>query len=127
DGGIGITWDKGGNWDFVNTIPLGQFYAISYDMAVPYRVCGGLQDNGSWCGPSRKSSGVITNHDWFNVGGGDGFYTAQDPRDPNVIYSESQGGNMQRRYYATGEVVRLQKPSWREPWRVFEDSIVIEL
>jgi hypothetical protein len=57
DGGIGITWDKGGNYVFPNTMPLGQFYHVSYNMEVPYRVCGGLQDNGTWCGPSRKSRG----------------------------------------------------------------------
>ena len=97
DGGIGITWDKGGTYDFPNIMPLGQFYAISYDMQKLYRVCGGLQDNGSWCGPTRTRNSVgIQNSDWFNVGGGDGFYTAIDPNDPNIIYSESQGGNASR-------------------------------
>jgi photosystem II stability/assembly factor-like uncharacterized protein len=125
DGGIGITWDRGGNYDFVNTIPLGQFYAISFDMAVPYRVCGGLQDNGSWCGPSRRRNGAITNQFWFNVGGGDGFYTAQDPVEPDIIYVESQGGNMSRLNYATGERTTLSRPSWRNRYRQFEDSIII--
>jgi len=126
DGGVGQTWDRGGNWAFLNVMPIGQFYNVSFDMATPYRVCGGLQDNGSWCGPSR-SQGGITNADWFNVGGGDGFHTAQDPRDPNIIYSESQGGNMQRLNYATNERTRLQKPSWRDPYIQMEDSIAIEL
>ena len=94
DGGIAITFDKGGNYSFINTMPLGQFYEISYDMAVPYRVCGGLQDNGSWCGPSARKRDPIVNANWFTVGGGDGFYTQQDPTDPNIIYSESQGGNI---------------------------------
>jgi hypothetical protein len=126
DGGIGITWDKGGNYDFVNTIPLGQFYNISYDMAVPYRVCGGLQDNGSWCGPSRRKQGPITNGMWASISGGDGFHTAQDPTDPNVIYSESQGGNMGRLNWATGERVLLVRPDWRIRYRQFEDSILTE-
>ena len=56
DGGVALSWDGGGSWDFQNQMALGQFYEVSYDMAVPYRVCGGLQDNGSWCGPSRPSS-----------------------------------------------------------------------
>ena len=94
DGGVSQTWDRGGNFEFLNRIAIGQFYEVSYDMAVPYRVCGGLQDNGSWCGPSRKRNGPITNSDWFTVGGGDGFYTAQDPSNPNIIYAESQGGNI---------------------------------
>ncbi|HJU64255.1 MAG TPA: hypothetical protein VJ596_01200, partial [Gemmatimonadaceae bacterium] len=125
DGGIGQTWDGGGNYDFINTIPLGQFYEISYDMAVPYRVCGGLQDNGSWCGPSRKKGDRIMNADWFRVGGGDGFYTAQDPIDPNIIYSESQGGNIGRFDYRTGERVALVKPSWRPVYTQIEDSILV--
>lgn len=125
DGGVAQTWDRGGNYDFLNLLPLGQFYAVSYDMAVPYRVCGGLQDNGSWCGPSRRRQGGITNSMWFNVGGGDGFYTAQDPSDANIVYSESQGGNMSRLNVATGERTLLSKPSWRNRYRQFEDSIIV--
>jgi photosystem II stability/assembly factor-like uncharacterized protein len=125
DGGIGQSWDQGGNWEFINTFAIGQFYNISYDLAVPYRVCGGLQDNGSWCGPSRRG-GPITNANWFNVGGGDGFHTAQDPRDPNIIYAESQGGSMLRMDYRTNERVPLRKPNWLDAYRTLEDSIVIQ-
>jgi Sortilin, neurotensin receptor 3, len=126
DGGIGITWDKGGNYIFANTMPLGQFYHVSYNMEVPYRVCGGLQDNGTWCGPSRKSRGEISNFDWFTVNGGDGFYSQQDPEDPDIVYAESQGGNMARINVATGVRTSLQKPDWRPRWTVFEDSIAID-
>ena len=80
DGGIGITYDRGGNWLFPNTFAIGQFYHVSYSMEEPYTVCGGLQDNGTWCGPSRRRQGGITNYMWANVGGGDGFYSSQDPR-----------------------------------------------
>lgn len=125
DGGVAQTWDKGGNYDFINTLALGQFYEVSYDMAVPYRVCGGLQDNGSWCGPSRKRNGAITNADWFTVGGGDGFYTAQDPTDPNIIYSESQGGNIGRVNFVTGERSPVIKPNWRPQYLQYEDSILV--
>ncbi|HUF50685.1 MAG TPA: hypothetical protein VMN60_07630, partial [Longimicrobiales bacterium] len=100
DGGIGVSFDRGGNWWFPNTVVLSQFYNISHDMAVPYNVCGGLQDNGSWCGPSRRGGNILNQH-WFNVSGGDGFVTAQDPRDPCIVYSESQGGNMGRRNICT--------------------------
>jgi photosystem II stability/assembly factor-like uncharacterized protein len=126
DGGIAQTWDRGGNYDFINTMPLGQFYEVSYNMDVPYRVCGGLQDNGSWCGPSRRAQGGINNHMWFTVNGGDGFFTAQDLEDPNVVYAESQGGSMARVNLATGERTSLQKPNWRQRWTVFEDSIVTD-
>ena len=91
DGGPAQSWDGGGNWDFMNKIALGQFYEVSYDFAKPYRVCGGLQDNGSWCTPSRRR-GELGNAFAFTFSGGDGFYTAQDPNDPNVMYGESQGG-----------------------------------
>ncbi|HSL69745.1 MAG TPA: hypothetical protein VK864_05855, partial [Longimicrobiales bacterium] len=125
DGGIAISFDRGGNWAESYILPIGQFYAVSFDFGVPYRVCGGLQDNYSWCGPSRKSAGTLTNHDWFRVSGGDGFYTAQDPRDPNIIYSESQGGNMGRLNYTTGERITLEKPSWRDQYREYQDSIAL--
>ncbi len=125
DGGVSQTWDRGGNYDFLNLMPLGQFYEVSYDFAVPYRVCGGLQDNGSWCGPSRRRNGSITNAHWFTVGGGDGFFTAQDPTNPDIIYSESQGGSMGRLNYATGDRQPLRPPGWRPRYTVFEDSIIL--
>lgn len=125
DGGVSQTWDRGGNYDFLNIVPLGQFYEVSYDTAVPYRVCGGLQDNGSWCGPSTRKDGPITNADWFTVGGGDGFYTAQDPANPNIIYAESQGGAIGRVDYRTGDQTFLDKPAWRETYVAWEDSILV--
>jgi photosystem II stability/assembly factor-like uncharacterized protein len=125
DGGISQTWDRGGNYDYINTLPIGQFYAVSYDMGIPYRVCGGLQDNGSFCGPSRRNQGPITKAMWFVVGGGDGFYTAQDPTDPNTIYAESQGGAVGRVNYTTGERGRISKPSFRDHYLEYEDSMVV--
>ncbi len=124
DGGVAQTWDKGGNYDFINTFAIGQFYNVSYDMAIPYTVCGGLQDNGSWCGPSRRR-GPIYNAFWSTVSGGDGFHTAQDPTDPSIVYAESQGGNMSRINVVTGERTPLQKPSWLARYRLLEDSILI--
>jgi hypothetical protein len=117
DGGLGISFDGGGNYIFPNTFALGQFYNISVDMAVPYMVCGGLQDNGSWCGPSRRRQGAITNAMWHNVGGGDGFVTQQDWSDPRILYSTSQGGNMGRFDYALGRRTALRKPTWRRVGR----------
>ncbi len=104
DGGINMTYDGGRTWDYVNNVPLGQFYEIAFDMQKPYHVCGGLQDNYSWCGPvANVMTNGITNDDWVNIGGGDGFDTKMDPKDPNIVYTESQDGNLLRRDLRTGE------------------------
>ena len=65
DGGISITWDGGGSYDFAATLPIAQFYSLSFDFETPYNVCAGAQDNGSWCGPSRRKQGTVTNAYWF--------------------------------------------------------------
>ena len=98
DGGLDVSYDQGATWEFVNSLgAVGQFYKISADMRKPYYVCGGLQDNGSWCGPSAvRSNNGILNSDWYRVGGGDGFYTANDPTDWRIVYSESQDGATNR-------------------------------
>ena len=97
DGGLDASYDQGDTWEYVNTVPVAQFYAVSADMRKPYFVCGGLQDNGSWCGPSAtRSSNGILNSDWYRVGGGDGFYTQNDPSDWTILYSESQDGATNR-------------------------------
>lgn len=126
DGGIAVSRDHGATFHFIDNLPLGQFYAISFDMAKPYNVCGGLQDNGSWCGPSRlKKNRGIRNEDWFNIGGGDGFFTAQDPENPNIVYAESQGGNISRLDLATGLVRPIRRSSLRNRVRILEDSLII--
>ncbi len=110
DGGLNVSYDQGATWEFVNTIPAAQFYAIGVDMRKPYYVYGGLQDNGSWGGPSqtRNNQAGITNADWYRVGGGDGFYTQVDPTDYNIVYAESQGGAMQRLDLRTGRSVSIR-------------------
>ncbi len=124
DGGVAISYDRGGNWSYLNHVTMGQFYDISLNMDVPYRVCGGLQDNGTWCGPSRLPSGDITAYHWATISGGDGFVTAQDPEDPDIVWSESQGGNIGRSNLATGERTSLEKPDWVEGWTAKQDTIV---
>ncbi len=109
DGGIHLSLDRGRSWDFVNTIPLSQFYEIGYDLRVPYLVYGGLQDNGSWAGPSRTLFRQgISNEDWFRIGGGDGFYTQVVPDDPDTVYVESQNGNLRRLNRATAETKTIR-------------------
>jgi photosystem II stability/assembly factor-like uncharacterized protein len=124
DGGIAISWDQGGNWEVPNIMPLGQFYHATYNMDVPYRVCGGLQDNGTWCGPSRRARGGITNYMWATINGGDGFVTAQHPTDHDLVFAESQGGNMARIRMSTSQRTGLQKPSSDDARIMWEDSII---
>ncbi len=125
DGGISITWDGGGNYDFSAVLPIAQFYDVSYDFETPYNVCAGAQDNGSWCGPSRRKSGPVTNAYWFTIAGGDGFYTAQHPQESWVVFGESQGGNISRLNLRTGERNALVKPAFRPRYQQFEDSVLV--
>ncbi|HKO55243.1 MAG TPA: hypothetical protein VJ276_05150 [Thermoanaerobaculia bacterium] len=115
DGGIYFSYDKTKTWDFQNNVALGEFYNVSYGMDTPYTICGGLQDNGTWCGPSRtrrstaddeddkKKAVGIWNADWDFVNGGDGFWSAIDPTNANIIYAEYQGGNIVRIDRASGK------------------------
>jgi photosystem II stability/assembly factor-like uncharacterized protein len=123
DGGLQISRDGGRAWVFDNTIAIGQFYEVSYDMQQPYTICGGLQDNAAWCGPSRTSFVEgITNGDWYRVVGGDGFYTVRDPADPDTVYSEAQDGNLSRRNLRSSEARSIQprakegEPPYRFNW-----------
>ena len=123
DGGIAITFDKGGNFFYPMNLPLGQFYEISYDMQVPYNVCSGAQDNGSWCGPSRKRAS-LNNSYWSTIAGGDGFYTAQDPAG-DWVWGESQNAGIQGRNLKTGQTLRVTKPGFQERYRETEDSVAV--
>ncbi|MEO7082721.1 MAG: hypothetical protein ABI442_17820 [Gemmatimonadaceae bacterium] len=104
DGGLSTSYDGSKTWNFYGNVPVGLFYHVNYDMMTPFNVCGGMQDNYDWCGPSqsRQSNGIL-NHEWFQIQGGDGFVAIPDRRDPRWIYSETQDGNMIRRNKVTGE------------------------
>lgn len=95
DGGVYMSLDKGVSWSFMQNLPVGQFYHVDYDMQSPYRLYGGLQDNGSWMAPSAAPGGVAVG-DWKALYGGDGFWVVPDPTDPNTVYAESQGGDINR-------------------------------
>jgi photosystem II stability/assembly factor-like uncharacterized protein len=95
DGGVWYSYDSGNNWWKANNLPISQFYHVSVDMADPYHVYGGLQDNSVWVGDSAYPGG-ITNSRWENLNGGDGFWAFPDPSDANYVYVESQGGEIAR-------------------------------
>jgi photosystem II stability/assembly factor-like uncharacterized protein len=107
DGGVYFSLDRGATWKFCNNLPLGQFYHVSVDNQEPYRIFGGLQDNGSWYAPSAVPGGVL-NGDWKSVYGGDGFWTQPDPFDPSLVYAEYQGGNMNRVNIKNGTSVGIR-------------------
>lgn len=95
DGGLNITYDGGKTWRFAENIPVGQFYHVETDNEWPYNVYGGLQDNGSWVGPSAVwKSGGIRNSDWQEVNFGDGFECMPRKDDARYVFSESQGGEL---------------------------------
>jgi photosystem II stability/assembly factor-like uncharacterized protein len=121
DGGVYVSLDRGAGWRLVASMPVGQFYHVSYDMDWPFNVYGGLQDNSSWFGPSRRSGG-IPNRAWQSLSGGDGFWAFADPKDPDVIYDEIQGGNLFRIRRSTLESKDIQpapqkgEPKFRFNW-----------
>ncbi len=104
DGGIGISYDKARTWLYVSNLSVSQWYRVSFDMKKPYTVYGGLQDNGSWSGPSAtyRREG-ITNADWIKWGGGDGFFNLVDTSDNRTLYTSSQFLGLSRVDMVTGE------------------------
>jgi photosystem II stability/assembly factor-like uncharacterized protein len=95
DGGFQVSYDGGRNFNVLNNVAFTQFYHVNYDMQTPYMVCGGLQDNGTWCGTSDSlTSEGIRKNDWFTVGGGDGFFAVPDLKEPWRVYNDLQGGSI---------------------------------
>ena len=114
DGGVYESYDAGKTWAFHNNFAAGEFYRISLDQGTPYRICGGLQDNLNWVGPSRTfTKDGIVNTDWINIGGGDGFSCVFDAQDPNLVYAESQSGELHRFDLGSGQV-KVLKPEEAE-------------
>ena len=115
DGGVWYSYDGANTWWKANNLPISQFYHVSVDMADPYQVYGGLQDNSSWAGDSQYPGG-ITNGRWENLYGGDGFWAFSDSGDPNYAYAEFQGGEIARINRKTLEKHRIKpEPGYGEP------------
>ena len=129
DGGLYESFDRGQTYKFFTNLPLGQFYRVDADQNAPfYKVDGGTQDNGSVGGYARTRSNLgITNADWSVTGGGDGFVSKIDPKDPFIVYNESQHGALQRVDLRTGESVSIvpQPEPGEQALRWYWDSPVI--
>ncbi len=113
DGGLYISYDRGSTWAHSQNLPLSQFYHVAMDNENPYNVYGGLQDNGSWVGPSESPGGIVSG-DWKGIGYGDGFNVIPDPTEKNIIYWQYQGGNLMRYYKNTYEIKEI-KPFTNNP------------
>lgn len=130
DHGMGITYDSGKTWYHPDEKPLAQFYSVDVDMAYPYNVYGGLQDNGSVKGPSSKPNGAsVRLEDWMRTGGGDGMYNIIDRSNNRYLYNESQFGPIRRTDMVTGETksIRYENASdmrwnWSSPILVSEHN-----
>ena len=109
DGGLGISYDRARSWLYITHLPVSQFYRVSYDYRKPYWIYGGLQDNGSWAGPSAtyRTEGIL-NHDWTKWGGGDGFLNLVDTTDNRFLYVESQYLGLDRVDLVSGQRQRIR-------------------
>lgn len=98
DGGVAVSNDEGKSWEYINNFAIGQFYQVFADNTAPfYNLSGGLQDNGTWVGPSRnREPAGILNDDWRMISFGDGFYAIQNADNPDLFLTESQGGSVVR-------------------------------
>jgi photosystem II stability/assembly factor-like uncharacterized protein len=117
DGGFYQSFNEGHAWDHLSKFGVGEFYRVNVDHSTPFRICGGLQDNNSWVVPSEiRSEEGIRNGDWQSLGGGDGAYCAFDPADSNIVYFESQRGDMVRIDLKSGQQKTLRpEPNEGEP------------
>jgi len=129
DGGPYQSFNAGKGWQHLDRMAAGEFYRISVDKSTPYRICGGLQDNVNWVGPSMtRSKDGIRNGEWINIGGGDGFYCVFDGADPDVVYAESQEGYLHRYNLRNGElkVLRPSPTEGRAAFRFHWNSPLME-
>lgn len=123
DGGAYESYNGGRDWAHLSRFTAGEYYRINVDSANPYHICGGLQDNENWMGPSRTPTKEgILNSDWIALAGGDGFYCVFDPDDAQTIYTESQSGYVHRINLRNGQIKQLRPeppeghPAFRYHW-----------
>ncbi|HLY98570.1 MAG TPA: hypothetical protein VKT33_05840 [Candidatus Angelobacter sp.] len=110
DGGVYVSADAGQTWRYLDNLPIEQFYSVADDDETPYNLCGGLQDNNGWCGPSNSlSRNGITGFEWYTVTGGDGEYVVPARgKGTHLVYTDSQNGSIQRMSNETGRSVFIR-------------------
>ena len=113
DGGMQVSYDGGDTFHIFRNVSLAQYYHVFVDDRDPYYVCGGLQDNGNWCGPSRmnENRGILAG-EWYTVSGGDGFYAVPVPGQPNLVYSNAQGGYFRITDTNSGQTRSIEPHPW---------------
>ncbi len=119
DGGVYVTRNGGRHWRYLDNLPIEQFYSVAIDKRIPFDICGGLQDNGVWCGPSSNLNGPgVNGKAWHMIFGGDGEYSVPAPTDPNIIYSDMQRGISVRYNKKTGlsHFIRPYVPGYGRGW-----------
>jgi photosystem II stability/assembly factor-like uncharacterized protein len=117
DGGVTVTLDGGKNWTLENNQPTAQFYHVTTDTALPYRVYGAQQDSGTVAIASRSDDGTIDRTDWYDVGGGEAGYIAPYPLDPNIVYAADYQGNITRFDKHIGQVKSITElPELSDAW-----------
>ncbi len=123
DGGLHFSYDRGRTWEHLTNLPVSQLYAVAVDLRKPYRIFGGLQDSGTWYGPSAaRSPDGIGNADWFRAFDADGFQCQVDPAHPDLVFAESQWGGLCRINLRTGAQVLIRpqppkgEPAYRFNW-----------
>ncbi len=122
DGGLNISMDAGTSWRAVKNLPVGQCYTVAVDLAEPYRIYTGLQDNGVMTGPARPLRPHQQKDGWRAIYGGDGAFVQVNPKDNATVYTESQFGGMSRLNLKTQERARirpaqaLKEPPFRFNW-----------
>lgn len=108
DGGIATSTNGGATWSNARNLPVAQVYRVGLSDTVPYLVCGGLQDNNGFCAPAFTGESGIANRDWFKVVEGDGEWAVPDPRNPHVVWADSENGEVQSYNFVSHDATNLR-------------------